>query len=62
MSEGLKNFKEDTFTFGKYKGEHIDDVDDVDYLEWCRENLDDTDEITLAFMENIETKLNEGEN
>jgi uncharacterized protein (DUF3820 family) len=53
----MKNHSTDTFTFGKYKGEHFEDVDDNQYLEWCLETLDDRDEITLEFMNNINNKL-----
>lgn len=52
--------KEDTMPFGQYKGEVVEDIihDNVGYLVWCLENVDDfclddetMDMITDAYLE-----------
>jgi len=53
------NYKADEFTFGKYKGENIDDVDDVNYLKWVLDELSsecDNKEHQL-FAENVENRI-----
>jgi len=50
----LKNFKEDEFTFGKYKGELIDNVNDKQYLQWVLDELDPEHDISQEFAKNIE--------
>lgn len=57
----LKNYKTDTFTFGKYKGELIEDCDNEDYLEWLLEDaeLDEKHEETAEFIKNVENRLDE---
>ena len=57
----MKNFKEDEFTLGKYKGQLIEDIDDVQYLRWVLDDgeLDTTDETTEIFAENVELHLAE---
>ena len=57
----LINYKEDTFTFGKYKGEELCDVEDKKYLKWVLESgdLDTSDPVTEMFAVNVELRLSE---
>ena len=39
------NFKSDRFTFGKYKGKLITEIEDTDYMKWIMDNMDTSDDI-----------------
>jgi hypothetical protein len=55
----LINYKHDTFTFGRYKGEPLEEIDNIKYLKWAIDNLDARHPDTEIFIKNIESLVEE---
>ncbi len=43
--------------FGKYKGENVEDITDIDYLQWATENCTLSDDLFTAIENQLENLL-----
>lgn len=57
----IKNCFHHIFAFGKYKGESLDDIDDLQYLNYILDNVDfdSSCEDTNKFINNLEMRIDE---
>jgi hypothetical protein len=57
----IQNHQHFTFTFGKYSGQALENIEDLAYLKWAIDNINfDTDcADTNEFIKNIEARINE---